>query len=283
MRLRLVAAAAMFASSAVAQQPLPECPKEIAMEATDMAIMKEEARLGAEAMPILETMENIVENAPYQNIPLDQQLSKNDLHAFAQARQQVMKITLKRVIWSNYKRDVHAIMDVEAVAEAIDLRGDSPRKDDPRAFFAAILTMLGIIWPTNPNWKQSPQYPSPWGIKCDPEAGLSFQQSFFRDEFNKASDQATKRRYVDAYWDMQRLRQLHYVAQFVLTTMLADADAAYWLSDDDSSLQLPDTIKPKILRLGDEITRTYGLLVMIGQTIPSEEEQFLRGPNGGRG
>jgi len=96
-------------ASAVSQIPLDECDLRAVIGALTYETIKNEGAIAKEKSPILDQIKTLIRKARYNNVPLRDQLSPDDIAQFSELRQRLMTMELASLIESQRERDLKAI------------------------------------------------------------------------------------------------------------------------------------------------------------------------------
>jgi hypothetical protein len=161
---------------------------------------------------------------------------------------------------------VHVVAEVLAVAKLADLyeiKQSDIQRDDPRQFYYKILLMLRA---NEPQVSQTPRVD--FGIDCDPEAGLFWEEDFALHQLAKGGD-------LDPYMtnlvsDIERIRTLYQLCWKLFNHGTEDIHGTRWNGDEAYT---PDSISLMINGSNEVTKRLYNIVIAyIDAQMPSEKE-----------
>jgi hypothetical protein len=243
------------------------CPFSEAVRQVDTFVDGRIDGFGTVTIQALNTMAEASANATKPGIPIGQQMSKEDSAQFQGARH--MLITVQSLVYhlSAFKRDVHVIAETYQVSKYADLYEvsyESLGQYDPRRFYYMVLDLIRKAQPL-----AMQQGIIDHGVKCDPEAGLFFEEEFNRGQLSKAG--INPAHIVKLIEDIQRLRSLYQVVWVAFDQGSDEVANTTWNGDDTSNT--PALLEPAISHLpssGQVMWKT--VMPFISEQMPTEKD-----------
>lgn len=255
-------------SNAHAQQSNPNalqgCPFAVSLQQIDSFVEHRYSELARVQSQFVTEMAEAGKNATKPNVAIGLQMTPDELQRFNTARHKTIEIGAEELKFSKLQRDAHVIAEVLAVAKLADLyevRQSDLQRDDPRQFYYKILLMLRA---NQPQVSQSTRVD--FGIDCDPEAGLYWEEDFALHELAKVPDPHM----TNLVSDIERIRTLYHLCWKLFTNGIDDIHATRWNGDEP---YIPDSIALMINGSNEITKRLYNIVIAyIDAQMPSEKE-----------
>jgi hypothetical protein len=264
----ILAGGLTLASSAHAQQTNPNtlqgCPFEVSLQQIDSFAEHRYGELAHVQAQLVREMAEASKNATKPNVEIGLQMAPDELQRFNTARHRAIETGAEELKFSKLQRDEHVIAEVLAVAKLSDLyevRQSDLQRDDPRQFYYKILLMLRA---NQPQVSQSTRVD--FGIDCDPEAGLYWEEDFALHELANVPDSHM----TNLVSDIERIRTLYQLCWKLFMHGIDDIHATRWNGDEPF---MPDSITLMINGSNETIKRLYNIVIAyVDAQMPSEKE-----------
>jgi hypothetical protein len=256
--------------SAHAQQQAPDklqgCPFPISVQQVDEFVQHRYGDRAGVQQTVLAELADASKNATKPGIAIGMQMTPQEMQRFNTARHTLVEMGVEELKFSKLQRDVHVVAEVLAVAKLADLyeiKQSDIQRDDPRQFYYKILLMLRA---NEPQVSQTPRVD--FGIDCDPEAGLFWEEDFALHQLAKGGD-------LDPYMtnlvsDIERIRTLYQLCWKLFNHGTEDIHGTRWNGDEAYT---PDSISLMINGSNEVTKRLYNIVIAyIDAQMPSEKE-----------
>lgn len=252
----------VFAESKAEDTP-EGCPLSTAIQGIDGFVEERLGVINHSNMHELSEMTAASANAKTPGVAIGSQMTPKEIERFNAARHALVNLAMEKMDIQKFQRNAHLIsevLEVAKLADSYDVKQGDLGRDDPRQFYYKILLMLRANQPKTTRTTRI-------NIKCDPEAGLYFEEDFALHQITDNSVLAPQMKNLIA--DIERLRSLYQVFWKAFNHNIDDDRATRWNGDEANT---PDTLAPMV-EGSDEVTkRLYKIVVAyIDEQLPTEE------------
>ena len=216
---------AAFISCSIAQAQICLPSQAVAeVEASSLSMSAEFARA---AMHEIIEMTQASQNANEPGRPVGQQMSRQELQRFNDARHKLIGIQMSELAFSKYVRDIHLIDGLIAVAEIsnrYNIKLEELPKDSPNRFYLTVLEALREAQ-INPIEGSPPENTD----GCAMKLSLALQERFYMGDMSK---NPTDKGSLNLILDIRRIEQYNFIASKRLQFSLDDAKNITWNGDE---------------------------------------------------